>query len=204
MVMFLLCMVLFGLLQASHVVTSRNVINYASMATARAAAVGLDAEMVNTVSHYATIPTAGRVIVEEGTHFGGSRLKGHNAGVLWDAAQSADDSPKLNQAEYEAGVSEAFHLDDYPLTVLNYENWNPGGEVDIHSDYDEGDYDAEVLTITLSQNVPLIFPLARAMFSHLPLVEVVRDGKVVKYPGKPIRATSRIENHARYYLKDVH
>ncbi|MBN2162915.1 MAG: hypothetical protein JXR25_08770 [Pontiellaceae bacterium] len=201
-VMCLLCMVLFGILQASQIVTSRNIINYASIATARAATVGLDAEMVNTVTHYATIPTAGRMVNPDSKNFHGILPAGKRVGELWDEALSTSNSPRFEQADYEVGVSEAFHRADYPRTVLDYENWAPGGEAEIHSDYDKNDYDEEILTITLSQKVPLTFPLARAMFPHLPLIDVMQDGEPVKYPGKQIDSTSRIENHARFYLKD--
>ncbi len=46
LVIALLCVVLFMMLQVSYVVSSRNIISYASIAAARAAAVGLDEDMV--------------------------------------------------------------------------------------------------------------------------------------------------------------
>lgn len=203
-VIALLCVVLFMILQVSFVVSSRNVINYASIAATRAAAVGLDEDMVTTVIHYATIPTAGPMIHPDPQAFQKHRPEGHTVGRQWDYAMSSENTPRSEQGEYEVSMRTEFHRRDYPLAVLSYANWMPGGEAEVVSDFDKNDYDEEILAITVSQKVPLTMPFSRVFFGHLEPIKVVRDDKLVEVPGKEIHATSYMENHARFYLKDVY
>ena len=203
-VVALLCLILFGLLQVSYVVSSRNIISYSSIVAARAAAVGLDEDMVKTTLHYATIPTAGPMVDHDLMAFRRSRPAGDTVGAMWDDALSAENTPRSEQGILEVGVAELFHRADYPLTILNYENWLPEGESGITSNFDESDYDEEILEIMVSQKLPLTYPFSRVFFGHLPLVKVVRGNRIEEYPGKEIRATGYMENHARFYLKDVH
>ncbi len=204
LVIVLLCLVLFGLLQASYVVSSRNVINYSSIAATRAAAVGFDKEMVKTVIHYATIPTAGPMVHPDPKRFSKDRPQGGSLGSRWTAALSGKNNPRSERGEYEVAMYKEFHGRDYPYTVMNFENWSDRGEARVGSDYDESDYDEKIIEITVSQKLPLTFPFARVFFGHLPLVEVDRDGKREEYPGKQIDSTSSIENHARFYLKSAY
>jgi hypothetical protein len=203
-VIALLCLILFGLFQVSYVVSSRNIISYSAMVAARAAAVGLDEEMVQTVLHYTTIPTAGPMVHPDQKAFRRSRPDGETVGEQWDNALAGDEEVRSEIGAYEAAMVEEFHRRDYPLAVLNYANWSPEGEVRIVSDFDESDYDEEILEVTVSQKLPLTYPFARVFFWHLPLVEVARGNRSEEYPGKQIDFTGIMENHARFYLKDVH
>jgi hypothetical protein len=159
--------------------------------------------MVKTVLHYASLPTAGPMVHPDRRSFRESRPEGETVGAMWDRALAADDELRSEIGAYEAAMAEEFHRRHYPLAVMNYANWSPEGEADIVSDFDESDYDEELLTVTVSQKLPLTYPFSRAFFWHLPLIEVIRGDRIEAYPAKQIDFTSYIENHARFYLKDV-
>ncbi len=201
LVIALLCVVLFMMLQVSYVVSSRNIISYASIAAARAAAVGLDEDMVKTVVHYATIPTAGPMIFPDPKVFRKYRNEGNTVGSQWDYALSSSTEPRSERGEYEVAMRTEFHRRDYPLAVLAYENWSPEGEAEVYSDFTDDDYNEEILEVTVSQKLPLTYPFSRVFWGHLPLVKVSRGGRTEEFPSKQIDATSYIENHARFYLK---
>jgi hypothetical protein len=200
--MALLCLVLFGLLQVSYIVASRNVINYTAVATARAAAVGLNDFMLHKVSHYASIPTAGPNTTP-GNFGGGNRPGGDSVGAVWDNAISRSNTPRSVLGEYEVGVKEAYHLASVSAfdLILDYDNWQHE-ETDIYVDVQE-DPKLDMLHVTVEQTIPLVFPFSRVFFSHLEPVEAVRGDDTGKYPGKTIEAGVTIEDHAKLYLKDL-
>ncbi len=205
-VIALLCLVLFMMLQVSYVVSSRNIINYASVAASRAAAVGLDADMVKTVIHYATIPTAGPIVHPDPKVFKAYRPEGDTVGAQWDYALDTENAPRSERGAYEVAMADEFHRRDYPQAVLAYANWSPEGEADVVSTFDESDYDEEILEVTVSQKLPLTMPFSR-LFSNprkSELIKVLRGNRLIDVPSKEISATSYMENHAMFYLKDVH
>lgn len=201
LVIAMLCLILFGLLQVSYLVSARNIINYSSLVAVRSAAVGLDESMVRTVIHYATLPTAGPVVQPDMRSFKKARPKGDTMGAQWDYALSSDNASRSELGAYEVLMHRMFHRRDFPLTVLNYENWSPEGEAEVFSDYDDAAHDEDYLTLTVSQNLPLTFPFARAFFPLDPLIKVSRGGRTEEYPARQLKATSYMEDHAKLYLK---
>lgn len=198
-VMALLCLVLFGILQVSYIVASRNVLNYAAVATARARSVGLNDFMLMKVSHYASIPTAGPLTAPAGD-YGTDRPEGLTTGARLSNALSRDHAPVSVQGEYVVSVKEAYHLAATTKVseILDYANWD-GSETDVFVSY-EADND-DVLTVEVEQTLPLVMPFSRVFFGHLDLVTATRGGRNEEYPGKTIRATAYIEDHSALYLK---
>lgn len=198
-VVALLCLILFGLLQTSYIISSRNVINYATVATTRAAAVGMNNFMLHKVSHYATIPTAGPNaspgIKQE------LRLDGETVGEQWRNALSRADLSRSTLGAYELGVREGYHMSSVSdhASILNYDNWKLE-ETDIHFTVEE-DSKLDILHVTLEQNLPLVYPLSRAVFSHLGPVRTVRGKRAYRYPGLPIKAEYAMEDHSKFYLR---
>jgi len=199
--MALLCLILFGLLQASYLIAARNVINYSSVATARAASVGLNDFMLYKVSHYAAIPAAGPALTPTG--FEHARPEGGRIGSVWDNAISRENNPRSALGEYEVGVKEAYHL--APVHgyhyILDYENWQRD-DTGVHFDVEE-DPKQDMLHVTVDQNVPLVFPFADAIFGFFARqrVFVERKGRAAQEaPAAEFSATSTIEDHAKLYL----
>jgi hypothetical protein len=202
LVMALLCLILFGILQASYIVAARNVVNYSAVATARAASVGLNDFMLYKVSHYAAIPAAGPIYTPDG--FEDQRPEGKTVGSLFSNAISRKNNPRSSIGEYEVAVKEAYHLANvvsYNL-ILDYDNWQRE-ETDIRITEVEGEYDnIDVIHLKLEQNVPLALPFSKAFFSHLETVRAERDEDVSRYPAKLIEAEAFIEDHSKLYLGD--
>ena len=200
-VMALLCLLLFGFLQVSYIVAARNVLNYAGVATARARSVGLNDFMLMKVSHYASIPTAGPITAPAGT-FGTHRPEGLTVGARLSNAMSRDHAVISAQGQYVVAVKEAYHLASTTQfeQILDYANWTDGS-TDVFVTY-EADND-DVLSVQVEQTLPLVMPFSRVFFPHLDLVTATRDDREEQYPGKTIRATAYIEDHAALYLKEL-
>ncbi|MCF7817144.1 MAG: pilus assembly protein [Kiritimatiellales bacterium] len=198
-VMMLLCLVLFGILQVSYLVAARNVINYTAIATARAAAVGLNDFMLYKVSHYASIPTAGPNRIPGG--FGSERPAGTTAGSMWENAIAREHAPKSSLGAYELAVKEAYHMAGTTAfkSILDYDNWQRE-ETGIRFEYARDKDD--VITLQVEQSVPLVLPFSQVFFGHLAPVETVRGRGVGAYPAKRIKAFAAIEDHSELYLKD--
>ncbi len=197
-VMALLCLILFGILQVSYVVSARNVIRYSAVATARAAAVGLNDFMLYKVSHYTAIPAAGPVRTPSG--FGRERPEGESAGALWGNAISRKNTPRSQLGEYEVAVREAYHLAEVAEhnLILDYDNWQRE-ETDVKFSVEE-DNKLDMLHVEVKQNVPLVLPFARVFFSHLKTAKAERGENVGTYPAKLIQAKVTIEDHSKLYL----
>ncbi len=199
LVMALLCLILFGILQASYLVASRNVVNYTAYSTARAASVGLNEFMLYKVSHYTSIPAAGPVTTPSG--FGGNRPVGRSAGSLWDNAIARDHAPVSELGTYEVAVKEAYHMAGTAFfdSILNYENWQEietGIQIEYESDNDD------LITLQIGQTVPMVFPFSRVFFGYLDPVNARRRGVLGAYPGMRITATAVIEDHSKLYLRN--
>ena len=201
-VMALLCLVLFGLLNISYVVSSRNVINYASVATARARTVGLNDFMLYKISHFTTIPTAGPAKTPA-TVRRMERPEGKSVGTQWSNAISDKNTPRSDRYSYEVGIRRAYYLSNHPYSLLDYGNWSPSGEGDVKFivDYQDEKPEIRMLEVTVAQQLPLTLPFARVFFWNRSIMHVNQDGRDVKVPSKSISATASIEDHSRYYLK---
>lgn len=196
--MALLCLILFGILQVSYLVAARNVINYAAVATARAAQVGMNGFMLHKVSRYAAIPAAGPVYTPQG--FGRQRPEGESVGERWDYAIARNRTPRSALGEYETGARETYHLAS-PLAyidILDYDNWQRD-ESDVHGSYvrDEDD----LLALTVRQDVPLAMPFAGLFFMLNNTVKAERDGELGIYPAASLEATVRVEDHSALYMR---
>lgn len=197
LVMAVLCLILFGILQVSYLVAARNVINYSAVATARAAAVGMNDFMLHKVSHYAAIPAAGPIYTPQG--FGRERPAGESTGAVWDNAISRKRNPRSQLGDYEVGVKEAYHLAGVTrfFNILDYENWQRD-ESTVHGDYirDEDD----LLTVRVRQRVPLAMPFSKLFFARNRTVKAHRNGEMDIYPAAQLEATVVIEDHSAFYL----
>lgn len=197
----MLCLILFGLIQVSFLIMARDVISFSAFASARALTVGMNEEFVERVARVTTIPTAGPA-------FSSSVIQ-HRAvpdgvvGERWDRAVAT--SPGSNQFWYEhyyipwyLGAENESDLD----RILNYHYWiSPDTTVNAESS-SGGREEAEV---TVSQNIPLVFPFARAFFNSGEEGQVIRaaGGGEFTYeavPVYPIEQTIRLENHSALYL----
>jgi hypothetical protein len=199
LVMALLCLILFGILQVSYLVASRNVINYSAVATARAASVGLNDFMLHKVSHYTAIPAAGPVETPLG--FSGERPAGESTGALFSNALARKNNPRSELGAYEVAVREAYHLapvNGYKL-ILDYDNWQRE-DTDVFYTVEE-DPKFPMLHVTVEQNIPLALPFSGLFFSHLQTVRAERGrGDVSTYPAKWMEAKTTIEDHSRLYF----
>jgi hypothetical protein len=198
-VIALLCLILFGILQVSHVVASRNVLNYTAIATARSAAVGLNDFMLYKVSHYASIPVAGPIKTPD--DFYAARPGGRTMGSKWDNAIARKNSAASDLGRYEVGIKEAYHLATPEMfkSILDYDNWQDEA-TDVRFSIEE-DSKLDILHVTVEQNIPLVYPFSRVFFGHLDTVEVGRGEHMAEYPAKNISVTTTIEDHADLYLK---
>ncbi|MDF7807717.1 pilus assembly protein [Pontiellaceae bacterium B12219] len=195
LVMIMLCLILFGFLQLSHVIMSGNVLRYTAFATARAASVGLNPEMQERVSLYASIPTAGANA--NPTTGSGNLFDNHSIGEQMDYAVSRKNTPIDYPGSYEVFVKEAFHTaaDNEYRTVLNFENWETGRTRVQGSTQSSGG----VITSTLQQDLPLTFPFASVFTGHLGN-SVVLNGRT--YPAFEMRFSASLEDHGAYYLQN--
>ncbi|VGO21501.1 TadE/TadG family type IV pilus assembly protein [Pontiella sulfatireligans] len=216
LVIMMLCLILFGLLQVSYVVAARNVLQYAAAATVRAAAVGLNDSMLEKVSYYVSIPTAGPINTPSGIR--STALPGDTMGERFDHAISRTNTPESAQGWYEVAVREQFHLADETewRGILNYDNWN-GSDARIRS---STSYQNDLITTTIRQMVPMTYPFSRAFARHLVnqniMVSVPRTmpdldsesgawgTKTISqlYPAVPMEYDAVMENHASFYLQE--
>lgn len=202
LVIIMLCLILFGILQVSYLIMSRDVISFSAFASARALTVGMNEEFVERVARVTTIPTAGPM-ASKGLDLG-QGLGGNTMGDQWDrAVQNSPDSEQFwvehYLIPYYLGAEDESQLDH----ILNYYNW-VGSDTEVSTQSSSaGDDEAEV---TVSQHVPLVFPFAGAYFRGA-RGHVVRMGEGGGYvyqevPMHLIEQTIRLENHSQLYLTD--
>lgn len=200
LVIIMLCLILFGLLQVSYLIMSRDVISFSAFASARALTVGMNEEFVERVARVTTIPTGGPPFRSGPQH---NPLPQDTPGRMWDNAVAT--SPGSDQFWYEhylipwyLGAEDESQLDG----LLNYHYWVSSDTAIKAQSSSAGAEEAEV---TVSQNVPLAFPFARAFFHESEMGMIVRgseDGAYVyeEVPVYFIEQTIRLENHSQLYL----
>lgn len=200
LVMALLCLILFGILQVVYVVSARNVINYSAVASARAAAVGMNDFMLFKVKRYTTIPTAGPVLTPSG--FEKTRPQGEYAGDVLMNSMSRKQQIRSALGDYEVGIKEAYHLSGAAIhsDILDYENWQHE-ESRVLGRYTRGEDD--LITLTVEQYVPLSLPFAKLFFPRVKEVKAKRDGELYFFPAADISATVKIEDHSALYLSNT-
>lgn len=197
-VIVLLCLILFGLLQVSYLIMARDVISFSAFASARALTVGMDEEFVERVARVTTIPTAGPAF--NSSVIDNASLPDSNVGYRWDVAVST--SPGSEQFWYEhaiipyyLGASDESDLD----RILNYYYWISSDTAVSSQSSAAGDEDA---TVTVSQNVPLVFPFASAFFMDADRGLVYTSDGFSAVPLYTIEQTIELENHSALYLTE--
>jgi hypothetical protein len=197
----MLCLILFGLLQVSYLIMARDVISFSAFASARALTVGMSEEFVERVARVTTIPSAGPPYNSSIAQY--TPLADGAVGERWDSAVAT--SPGSNQFWYEhyyipwyLGAEDESQLD----TILNYHYWRSTDTAVTAQSSAAGEEYAEV---TVSQNVPLVFPFARVFFINPDVGMVFRsDGNggtgYDEVPLYEIEQVIRLENHSALYL----
>lgn len=200
LVIIMLCLILFGLIQVSYLIMARDVISFSAFASARALTVGMNEEFVERVARVTTIPSAGPAFA------GGLQnesLAQDAPGRMMDTALRT--APGSSQFWYEhsyigdyLGAEDESQLDN----ILNYHYWVSSDTAVSSQSSQAGDQEAEV---TVSQNVPLAFPFARAFFHDSDMGMMLKGtgggGYVFEeVPVYLIEQTIKLENHSALYL----
>lgn len=196
LVIILLCLILFGLMQVSYLIMSRDVISFSAFASARALAVGMNEEFVERVARTTSIPSAGPPTYTR--HSLVSGLPDGPVGLRWDTAVAT--SPGSQQFWYEHdAISWYLGADDESMldSILNYCNWRSRDTEVTAQSSQAGDEAAEV---TVRQQVPLAFPFARAFFHDSDMGMMYRNSGYSQVRIYPIEQTIRMENHSELYL----
>lgn len=162
-VIFILCVFLFGLLQAAIAFSGREILHHAAARAARARAVGFNDWMAYKAVRVASIPNSGAMIVPDFTPLGTSPLSGASRpGEVIDLALASDAGVSqravLERVRIPAYLASENHgRADY---ILNYEEWERGS-------FSHSERSASVLGQALTYEVTQDFPL------KMPLVEFI-------------------------------
>ena len=181
LVMAVISLALFGIIQIARLVVSREVMDYAAAAGARAYAVGFNDYMVHKVVRVAAIPNAGRLSnpdVEENA--GGDGWANRAPGDLWETALLGAPASQVYQAEQSRIPLYLSSPDMGELpAILDYADWD-----DLrHNVVAEN---AALVRGDTRQEIPLRIPMHRAFYDA---DQVTLEGKV------------EIENHSSLYLQ---
>lgn len=190
LIVMLLCLVLFGGFQISRLYASKEILDYASMAGARAKAVGLNEFMVYKVVRVATIPNAGRLSNPEIPMRAGSARDWQNGqpGYLWDKSVAVDTPPSPQYDIERARIPFYLGGEWYGRlpAILDYDDWN---SVVMGQDYS---LENEQVVVRVRQDVPVRFPFHRAFYD---------DDEVSLHAGESANRGARMANHAELYLE---
>jgi len=182
LVVAILCLLLFGMLQVSHLYMISEVLDYAATAGARAHSVGFNPFMVQKTIQVAAIPAAGRLLNPAPPAANGvSPWATQHTGWLWNYAlnnnpgsQQFDQIEKPRIPEYLAANWDQLY------GYLDYEAWD---DLSVKSTISET---ADSVEVRVQQDVPVRFPFHQAFYS----------ADDILYEG---RAT--LENHYPLYLQ---
>jgi len=189
-VVVLLCLLLFGAVQVSRLYAAKEILDYSSMAGARAKAVGLNNFMVYKVVRVASIPNAGtlqnpNIDSASGTAY---NWQGDRPGYLWDqAVANAPASPQYNAEVTRIPFYLGAEWYGQLAAILDYEDWNT---VNLSQDWAE---DGDQVHVSVSQSVPVTFPFRRAFYD---------DEDVLMRAGDRFNRGARMANHAGLYLQE--
>lgn len=161
LVMIVVCLILFGLFQLSQLAASREVLDYAAVAGARARAVGFNDFMVHKVVRAAAIPNAGELLEPEIDRdpAEAARWGTERPGDLWDYALRAQPVSPQYAAE-SSRIPLYLGAEDWSWLpgILDYEDWDT-------VDHTLTEYPGvELVTSRASQETPLRFPMHRAFY----------------------------------------
>lgn len=164
-VMLIVCILLFGLLQAAVVFTGSDILHHAAARAARARSVGFNEWMAFKAMRVASIPTSGRMLepafqpLQNNSPFGANP----SPGEAWDAAFTA--TPGISQRAALERLRVPAYLASYnrgrAAYVLNYEEWERGSftESEHASAFGTG-----TLRYRVEQDFPLKMPFSRFVF----------------------------------------
>ena len=168
----MLCVLLFGFLQAALALGGREILHHAASRAARARAVGFNSWMATKAARVAAIPVSGKLLAED---------------LGWTPA---DGSP----AAFErARIPDYLSAENHERAdwVLNYEEWEKG----TLSVRESGSlFGNGTLDLTVRHDAPLWMPFARFAVPWAPL-----DGEGV--PRVAMEATATQGEHAGLYLE---
>ena len=182
LVVAVVCLVLFGMLQVSHLYMVAEVLDYAATAGARAHSVGLNPFMVDKTVQVAAIPAAGRLLHPAPPDQNAAGIWAtHGTGWLWAYAQSSRPVSRLfNQIE-RTRIPEYLCAEwEQRYGYLWYEAWDSYA---LRSTFFES---AGSVEARVQQEVPVHFPFHRAFY----------DDDVIPYESKVT-----LENHHPLYLQ---
>ena len=218
LVLIVLCLILFGLLQASYMVGARDILSFATMASARSAQVGHDDFMVEKTALYFGIPVAGPIL---NPSFRSTRRTPdtRTPEQRWSSAVNLNSGIYSAQYYAEKKRKTDFYLSESESemrSVLDYDNWQSSVTTpDVVRATGSG-----MVSVEVGQYVPMVMPFARAfsrLLSSTYDVPVYRsDTRGLADQGWADSATAgeimvpalhlgnaiQVEDHAGYYLGD--
>ncbi len=164
-VILMVCILLFGLLQAAVVVTGSEILHHAAARAARARAVGFNDWMAFKAMRVASIPNAGRMITPVFDVPPAPSPFGHNPtpGAAMDVALRTAPGVSARAAFERVRVPAYLAAENHAQAayVLDYEEWARGS----FSHRERGSiFGAGTLTLRVEQDFPLKLPLNRFLF----------------------------------------
>lgn len=217
-VLALLCLILFGILQVSYLIGSKDVLSYAAMASARSAQVGYNDFMLEKTARVISIPSAGPIINPNFRRSGAPDSL--TPGERWDRSlhgrvYSRQFYTERYRIPFYLGAEERSYLSG----ILDYDNWQAGDTLIQVSQLEGSQADAALLDVGVSQNVPMVMPFAGVFARLLPdrnMVRVYRSDTRglaqntwsaeatagnFEVPAVELQNSIRVENHASYYME---
>lgn len=162
MVIALLSLVLFGLFEVARLYTTREVMDYAATAGARARAVGFNDFMVHKVVRVAAIPNAGRMVNPAFRNDSGlaGPIGTWRPGDFWDFALGSRPVSSQYQLE-QSRVPLYLAAENYGelSPILDYERWD-----DVR--YSQTDPAPGLTRVETRQDIELRFPFHRAFYAE--------------------------------------
>jgi len=164
-VIFIVCILLFGLLQAAVVFTGSDILHHAAARAARARAVGFNDWMAFKAMRVASIPTSGRMLEPAFQPLQNLSPFGVNPspGDAWDAAFTA--APGISQRAVLERLRVPAYLDSdnrgRAAYVLNYEEWERGSFTESES---ASAFGAGTMRYRVEQDFPLKMPFSGFVF----------------------------------------
>lgn len=194
-VIFIICILLFGLLQAAVVVAGSEILHHAAARAARARSVGFNEWMALKAMRVASIPNSGRMIEPVYDELVLASLFGRrpSPGRAIDIALGADAgvSPRAVFERVRVPAYLASENHGRASHVLNYEEWQRGSfsHNERASMLGQG-----TIRMLVEQEFPLRMPLNRFLFPLAPRDEF-GDGRV------RLSGESESGDHAQFYLE---
>ncbi len=162
-VIFILCIFLFGLLQAAIAFSGREILHHAAARAARARAVGFNDWMAYKAVRVASIPNSGAMIVPDFTPLGTSPLSGAaRPGEVVDLAMASDAGVSQRAVLERVRIPAYLSSENYGRAeyILNYEEWERGS-------FSHSEHSASVLGQALTYEVTQDFPLKMPMIEFI-------------------------------------